>query len=208
MELKELYKELAEDIQFIYTRLVFFYDQKYKLGLTLNKRDKVYLLRKNITIKQLSDKLDYKKLSLFKIREVKRLVNYQLKLPKSIRIYDVFYILLLEKILHSTLLVLFIEINQLNLEEEQDIDKLLNCQYFNKIIRYLVKWLDRLDLENSQEPKRNLNYPKKLEEFHQLNLGLLKRNLKQYKNYNLQEEYRDQSHLAKSDYQEAAYIAQ
>ena len=42
----------------------------------LKKRDKVYLLRKNITIKRLSDKLDYKKLRLFKIREVRGLVNY------------------------------------------------------------------------------------------------------------------------------------
>jgi len=34
----------------------------------LKEGDKVYLVRKNINIKQSSDKLDYKKLELFKIK--------------------------------------------------------------------------------------------------------------------------------------------
>ena len=77
----------------------------------LKKRDKIYLLWKNIITKRLSDKLDHKKLGLFKIREVKGLVNYQLKLPRSIRIYNIFYISLLEKALYSVLLVLFTEVD-------------------------------------------------------------------------------------------------
>ena len=99
-----------------------------------------------------------------------------------------FYILLLKKALYSTPLVLFTEVDQLNLEEEQNINKLLDYQYFNKTIKYLVKQLDRLNSENSQEPKGNLNYPKKLEEFYYLNLELLEQNLKQRGNYNLQGE--------------------
>ena len=66
------------------------------MGLSLKEGDKVYLLRKNIATKQLSDKLDHKKLRLFKITEVKSLVNYRLKLPKTIKIHPVFYISLLE----------------------------------------------------------------------------------------------------------------
>ena len=42
----------------------------------LKEEDKVYLLQRNIKTKQLSNKLDYKKLKLFKITEVKGLVNY------------------------------------------------------------------------------------------------------------------------------------
>ena len=113
-----------------------------------------------------------------------------------------FYILLLEKARPSILLVLFIEVNQLNLENEQDINKLLDYQYFNKTIKYLVKQLDRLDLENLQELRKNLSYPKKLEEFYYINLGLLERNLKQYRNRNLQEEYKDRSYLTRADYQQ------
>ena len=42
----------------------------------LKERDRVYLLRKNIKITRLSNKLDYKKLRLFEITKVKELVNY------------------------------------------------------------------------------------------------------------------------------------
>ena len=44
----------------------------------LKEGDKVYLLRKNINTQRLSNKLDYKKLGLFKIIKVIRLVNYKL----------------------------------------------------------------------------------------------------------------------------------
>ena len=65
----------------------------------LKKGDRVYLLRRNITIVRLSDKLDYRKLGLFEITEVKGLINFKLKLLKSINIYLIFYILLLELVL-------------------------------------------------------------------------------------------------------------
>ena len=54
--------------------------------------------------------MDHKKLGLFEITEVKGLVNYRLKLLKSIWIYLVFYISLLKKVLLSTLLVLKTEV--------------------------------------------------------------------------------------------------
>ncbi len=53
-------------------------------------------MRRNIKIIQLSDKLDYKKIGLFEIEKKIRIVNYRLKLLKHIRIYPVFYIVLLE----------------------------------------------------------------------------------------------------------------
>jgi hypothetical protein len=42
----------------------------------LKKGEKVYLLRKNIQTKRPSNKLDYKKLELFKIDKKIGLVNY------------------------------------------------------------------------------------------------------------------------------------
>ena len=57
----------------------------------------VYLLRKNIKTKRLSDKLDYIKLGPFKITEKLGLVIFKLELSLYIRIYLVFYISLLEK---------------------------------------------------------------------------------------------------------------
>ena len=65
----------------------------------LEKEDKVYLLCKNIKTKQLSDKLDYKKIGPFKIKKKLLDTNYRLLLPVKMRIYPVFYILLLELVL-------------------------------------------------------------------------------------------------------------
>jgi hypothetical protein len=72
----------------------------------LKKGDKVYLLRKNIVTKRLSDKLDHKKLGLFKIAKIKSLVNYCLKLPKTIKIHLVFYVSLLKLAPPGSLLAL------------------------------------------------------------------------------------------------------
>jgi hypothetical protein len=76
----------------------------------LKKGDRVYLLRNNIKTKRLSDKLDYKKLRLFIVKEVRRRLNYLLVLLKTIDIYLVFYISLLELVLLGALLALLIEI--------------------------------------------------------------------------------------------------
>jgi hypothetical protein len=47
----------------------------------LKKKDKVYLIQRNIQTKQPSTKLDYKKLKLFKIKKIMGPVNYKLVLP-------------------------------------------------------------------------------------------------------------------------------
>jgi hypothetical protein len=62
----------------------------------LRKRDLIYLLRRNIKITRLSDKLDSKKIGPFKIKRNIRDISFEFKLPLIIRIYPVFYLLLLE----------------------------------------------------------------------------------------------------------------
>jgi hypothetical protein len=76
------------------------------MGPTLKKGDKVYLLRKNIKTLRLSDKLDNKKIGLYEIDEVIRLVNFRLRLLKHMKIYLVFHIALLELAPHNAPLVL------------------------------------------------------------------------------------------------------
>ena len=71
----------------------------------------VYLLRKNIKTKQSSNKLNYIKLGLFKIKDKLGLVTFQLNLLKRIRIYLVFHVLLLELASDNTRLEL-IQINK------------------------------------------------------------------------------------------------
>ena len=71
------------------------YDTRIK-GPTLERGDKVYLIRKNIRTKRLSDKLDFKKIGLFKIDKKISAVNYKLKLPETMKIHPVFHVSLLE----------------------------------------------------------------------------------------------------------------
>jgi hypothetical protein len=65
-------------------------------GSRLRGEDLVYLLRRNIKIIRLSDKLDSKKISLFRVKRNIRNISFEFKLLLSIRIYPIFYLLLLE----------------------------------------------------------------------------------------------------------------
>ena len=69
----------------------------------------VYLAIKNIITKKPSKKLDYKYLKLYKV--IKRILknNYQLDLPPKVRIYPIFYILLLKDA---------INVNPINIERD------------------------------------------------------------------------------------------
>jgi hypothetical protein len=105
---------------------------KYNIELILKKRDKIYLFRRNINIKKLSNKLDYKKLGPFKINKVIRLVNYYLELPKTINIYFIFHISLLELVLLRVSRVLYIEIELINPNIEYKVEEILDQKYIKR----------------------------------------------------------------------------
>ena len=67
---------MAVDINFSQARTTKYINKKRSIKLMFKEKDKVYLVCKNIKTKRLSNKLDYKKLRLFKVLEVKSLVNY------------------------------------------------------------------------------------------------------------------------------------
>ncbi len=58
----------------------------------------MYLLIKNLKTRKKNKKLYYIKIKLFFIKVVKKLINYKLNLLKSVKVFLVFYILLLELI--------------------------------------------------------------------------------------------------------------
>jgi hypothetical protein len=116
---------------------------------TLKKRNKIYLIQRNIQIKQLSTKLDHKKLGLFKIKRIIGLVNYKLVLPRTMNIYPVFYISLLELILLGVLLAPVTKIELVNPNIEYKIEEILDYKQVRNYIKYLVKWTDYLYSENT-----------------------------------------------------------
>jgi hypothetical protein len=68
----------------------------------LREGNKVYLIRRNIRIIRLSDKLNYKKFRPFKIIRYIKDINFKLKLLPIIKIYLVFYIFLLKSVYPET----------------------------------------------------------------------------------------------------------
>jgi hypothetical protein len=84
------------------------------------------LIQRNIQTKQLSTKLDYKKLGLFKIKRIIGPINYKLVLPKTINIYPVFHISFLKLVLLGVLLVLVTEIKLVNPNTEYKIKEILD----------------------------------------------------------------------------------
>jgi hypothetical protein len=73
------------------------YANKSRLGkLYFREKNLVYLLRRNIKTTKLSDKLDLKKIGLFKVKRNIRDISFEFKFPLIIKIYPIFYISLLE----------------------------------------------------------------------------------------------------------------
>ena len=73
------------------------YANRSRLGKSrLRKKNLVYLLRRNIKIIRLSDKLNIKKIGPFRVKRNIRDISFELKLFPIIRIYPIFYLLLLK----------------------------------------------------------------------------------------------------------------
>jgi hypothetical protein len=107
------------------------------------------LLRKNFKTQRPSDKLDFKKLGPFAIKKVIGLVNYELKLLRTMEMHSVFHISLLEPAPNSALRVLDTDIVVKSMDTEYDVEEILDSKYVRHTLHYLVKWLDCPDAENS-----------------------------------------------------------
>ena len=71
-------------------------NRKRKIASLLKKKDKVYLLTKNLKTKRSSQKLNHVKIDSFFIKKVKRPKTYELNLLKEIRVFPIFDISLLK----------------------------------------------------------------------------------------------------------------
>ena len=83
-DLKKLQEQLCTKLMFVQDRMKKHYNKTRLSGPTLKEGEMVYLIQKNLKTKRPSDKLDHKKLGLFKITEKITTSNYHLLLPKTI----------------------------------------------------------------------------------------------------------------------------
>ena len=170
-DMKTLHQELVRDITFLGYRSAYFYNQ-HRTGVPMLKEgDKVYLLRKNIETTRPSKKLDHVKIGPFRIIRKIKDTNYELKLPKGMRIHPVFHISLLEPAPASVPVLQKVPDNYLMEQEglwkaQKIIDSSNN--FDNDELHYLVKWKDHPNSENTWEPVTNLEGSQRLiEEFRQ-----------------------------------------
>ena len=88
---------LKEELEFVRLRMKQHYDKHKLEGLYLERRDKVYLISRNLYTKRLNKKLDFRKIRLFKVDEKISDNNYRLLLLATIRLkIYVFYISMLK----------------------------------------------------------------------------------------------------------------
>jgi hypothetical protein len=147
-------------------------DQKRKEQPTFHPGDSVWLLRKNIRTKRPSGKLDYKKIGPFKISKQINPVSYQLQLPPTLRIHDVFHVSLLEPHTPSTIPgretppAPPIDIQG---TPEFEVSQILDSRLTKKGKKhYLVSWKGYGPSEATWEPEENLvHYARRLQEFRQ-----------------------------------------
>ena len=75
---------------------------KRKMILQLKKGDKIFLLTKNLKTRKSNKKLNHVKVESFLIKELRRSINYELNLPKNVKIHLIFHISLLKLIDFNT----------------------------------------------------------------------------------------------------------
>ena len=95
-QLRELHTELFKDIKWLNLRITIYINKSRLEGSRLRKENLIYLLRRNIKTTKLSDKLDSKKISLFRVKRNIKNISFELYLPSTIKIHPIFYIFLLE----------------------------------------------------------------------------------------------------------------
>jgi len=97
-----LHEKINREIQFITKKIKIYYNKTRFKNITLRKGNKVYLFIRNIAIKKLSKKLNYKKIKSFKIKKNIKGISFKLDLLKTIKIYSVFYALFFKLINNRT----------------------------------------------------------------------------------------------------------
>ena len=92
----EMLKNIHEQIIKFQKQSAIYVNKKKKMASQLKKKDKVYLLTKNLKTKRLNKKLNHVKIGSFLIDKKIKSINYQLLLSSNVKIYSTFHVSLLE----------------------------------------------------------------------------------------------------------------
>ena len=167
--LHEVHSMLRNTLEFVRERMREHYDKHRLEGPRLKEGDKVFLLTRNIRTKRPSKKLDFKKIGPFKIKKKISTSNYELDLPKTMRLRTkVFHISLLEPAHKNAKLETHVEAED-DEEPEYEVETILDSRVSQGKLEYLIKWVGYEPESNSWEPLENLNCPEQRQQFHRQN---------------------------------------
>ena len=133
--------------------------------------DMVLVSTRNMKTNRPTKKLDYTRISPFKIKEIINKVSYRVDLPSKYKIHPVF---------HASLLELYHKDNSrkrtpppptpiiVDAQQEWIVEEILDSRIFYNKLQYLVKWKGYSQEEASWEPKDNVtNSPLLIKAFHE-----------------------------------------
>jgi len=162
-QLQLLQKELQKNIQFLSKRMTLYANKKRDRRSTLKKKDKAYLLRRNIKTKRSSNKLNHTKLESYKILKIKESINYKLNLSAFMRIHSIFHICLLKSADSNTLIQTeSSEIDSESQNVEYEVEDILDQQDIKDQSHWLIKWKDYDHIKNTWKSEKNLKNCQKL----------------------------------------------
>ncbi|QRW17243.1 Retrotransposable element Tf2 protein [Rhizoctonia solani] len=137
--------------------------------------EKVWLDGKNVVLRTNSNKLDPKRLGLFKVTEKISSHAYRLRLPDTLKIHDVFYVGLLSKA-HKSPSQPFPKKpppETIEGEEEYEVEQIIDSKRQQGKWFYLIKWKGYGPEDNSWEPEELLEHSQ--EEIQRFNKSQLKK---------------------------------
>ena len=168
-ELRSLHEKLRQQIAQQNEKASIQANKKRIKGPILKGGDKVYLSTKNLPTGRPSKKLDAVRIGPFEVKKRIKEVNYELRLPRNMRIRPVFHVSLLEPAPADAPLETDIEMEPD--QKNYEVDQLLDVRKFGNQWRYLIRWKNYAPEEDSWEPLKCLNCPQSLEQFHKENPG-------------------------------------
>jgi len=168
--LHDIHKQLKLDLAEAAATQARFYNHKVKKAPPFEIGDQVWLLRRNIKTARPSDKLDYKRLGPFPIKDKIGQAAFRLQLPASMRMHPVFHVSLLEPVRPNDIPGRVQDPPPpvvVDDHEEFEVEEILDSRVRRGKLQYFVHWKDWPPSSRTWEPHANLaNSPELLDEFH------------------------------------------
>jgi hypothetical protein len=165
-ELRDMHTNLRLELMFCRQQMTKYANRKRLEGPTLKGGDKVYLLRRNIRSDKPTKKLDAVKLGPFRILRKKGPVNYELELPRRMRIHPVFHVSLLEPATPDATLQQDVrDIDPEIQEPVYQVDHIIRTRTVRGQKQYLVRWEGYDHTEDSWQRREDFISLRPIEEF-------------------------------------------